>query len=310
MTFTTTVSVYGPGEGGVTSGTVTFFDNGNPLGTAQVLSGTNTTTLTTSSESERGLAFDHGIVQWRRRGLCGQRHVGGGAADGGGGEHDDDGDDAHGHDDPSVYGQSVTFTATVTVNGPGSGTVTSGTVTFYDNGSLLGTPQVLSGTNTATLTTSSLSVTGAAAFQTITASYSGDGVDFAASGTSAAVHQTVVEANTTTTVAYLSRICRRVRPECDLHGHGRRLSPGAGTATGTVTFMDGGVSIGTGALTPTPLPGGEGQNDTATLSAPGSVIDGVGLHTITAVYSCDTNFRPAAAAMLGRRSPRQARRRP
>ena len=90
----------------------------------------------------------------------------------------------------------MTFTATVSVNGPGAGAVTSGTVTFYDNGSLLGAVQVLSGTNTATLTTSSLSV----GLQTITASYSGDGVDFAASGTSAAVDQTVVQAHTTTTV--------------------------------------------------------------------------------------------------------------
>src|SRR5262249_6535933 len=42
---------------------------------------------------------------------------------------------------PSDYGQAVTFTATVTVNSPGSALVASptGTVTFYDNGVVLGT---------------------------------------------------------------------------------------------------------------------------------------------------------------------------
>jgi hypothetical protein len=66
-----------------------------------------------------------------------------------------------------VYGQSVTFTATVSVLAPGIGTP-SGTVAFYDGGALLGTGSVAGGT--ATLTTSAL-VTGT---HSITATYTGD----------------------------------------------------------------------------------------------------------------------------------------
>ena len=77
--------------------------------------------------------------------------------------------------DPSVSGQSVTFTATVSIAGSGSIAVPnpSGTVTFYDNGVAIGTG-TLSGTatDTATFTTSTLST----ANHPITAAYtSGDG---------------------------------------------------------------------------------------------------------------------------------------
>ena len=65
---------------------------------------------------------------------------------------------------PSVYGQSVTFTATVT----GAGTPT-GSVQFKDNGAALGAPVNLAGSS-ANLTTSALTV----GTHTITAEYSGD----------------------------------------------------------------------------------------------------------------------------------------
>ena len=60
--------------------------------------------------------------------------------------------------DSSVYGQLVTFTATVTVNSPGAGTPT-GSVTFYDNGASIGTGTlngVLGNDHDATFTTSAL----------------------------------------------------------------------------------------------------------------------------------------------------------
>jgi hypothetical protein len=78
-----------------------------------------------------------------------------------------------------VYGQSETFTATVTTpSGDPTPGPTDGTVTFYDGNTPLGTAQSLSAANppTATLTTSAL----AAGSHTITASYSGDD-NFAAS---------------------------------------------------------------------------------------------------------------------------------
>src|SRR5262249_3481327 len=69
---------------------------------------------------------------------------------------------------PAVSGQSVTFSAIVSANAPGSGTPT-GTVTFYDGAIALGT-STLNSNAKATLTISTLSV----GTHAITAVYSGD----------------------------------------------------------------------------------------------------------------------------------------
>ena len=86
---------------------------------------------------------------------------------------------------PSVYGQSVTFTATVTAAAPGSGTPT-GTVDFYDGTTALGTG-TLGSTGTATFTTSAFAV----GTNAITAVYSGD-ANFTTS-TSSTLNQTVTQ---------------------------------------------------------------------------------------------------------------------
>jgi hypothetical protein len=83
----------------------------------------------------------------------------------------------------AVYGQAVTFTATVTVNKPGAGTPT-GTVTFYDGKTALGTVK-LNVFGQATLTTSQLIV----GTHSIAATYDGDADDF--TSTSQAVTLTV-----------------------------------------------------------------------------------------------------------------------
>ena len=71
---------------------------------------------------------------------------------------------------PSVFGQSVTFTASVTPNPtPGPATPT-GSVTFFDGASPLGSAVSLNGSAQATLTTSSLS----GGSHSITVSYPGD----------------------------------------------------------------------------------------------------------------------------------------
>ena len=70
---------------------------------------------------------------------------------------------------PSVYGQSVTFTATVAANPPGSGTPT-GTVQFQIDGTNFGSPVTLVGGSA----TSSAITTLSAAAHTIKAIYSGD----------------------------------------------------------------------------------------------------------------------------------------
>src|SRR5207237_60967 len=73
---------------------------------------------------------------------------------------------------PSVFGQTVTFTATVTAVAPGAGTP-SGDVDFYDGLTALGTGTLSTagGVTSATFTTSALS-TGS---HSISARYEGDG---------------------------------------------------------------------------------------------------------------------------------------
>src|SRR5207244_5877161 len=88
---------------------------------------------------------------------------------------------------PSVFGQSVSFTAIVTPQS-GSGTPT-GTIQFVIDGSNFGNPVVLSGGTASSNGTSSLSVAG----HTITAMYSGDG-NF--NGSTGGIIQTVNAANT------------------------------------------------------------------------------------------------------------------
>ncbi len=168
---------------------------------------------------------------------------------------------------PSLFNGQVTFTATVASN-PAGGTP-SGTVTFSDNGVAIpgGTGVSLVG-GTAAFSTSSLAV----GPHSITAVFNPGNTYFATS-TSATLSQTVNRATTTTNLTSSTG--------------GQPVTPGAtvtftaalnpGTATGTVTFMDGIASMGTVTLNL-----GAANFSTANLSA--------GTHTITAVYNGDTNY--------------------
>src|SRR6185295_1518452 len=76
---------------------------------------------------------------------------------------------------PSEFGQSVTFTATVT----SSAGIPSGTVQFKDGGVNLGSAQTLNGSGVAQLTTSTLT----SGTHAITADYNGDSNFLTSSGT-------------------------------------------------------------------------------------------------------------------------------
>ena len=78
----------------------------------------------------------------------------------------------------SVYGQPVSFVATVTTNPPSGTTPTGGTVYFVDNGIVLATAPLTAGS--AVWTTTSL----AAGQNQLGVSYSGDGVNFSGSSSS------------------------------------------------------------------------------------------------------------------------------
>jgi hypothetical protein len=94
---------------------------------------------------------------------------------------------------PSNYGSSVTFTATVTPTGGTS--LPTDTVTFLDSGTPLGAPVALGSSLQATFTTSTL----IAGMHTITASYSGDSNN--SSSTSAPLSQVVNKVTPTITWA-------------------------------------------------------------------------------------------------------------
>jgi hypothetical protein len=168
---------------------------------------------------------------------------------------------------PSVWGQSVTFTATVAAVSPGTGTPT-GTVKFMDGTASLGSSPVSSGQ--AKFTPTSLSV----GSHSITAVYSGDR-NFTTS-TNSTLSQKVNKALTTTTVT--------AAPNPSTLGQSVTLTaaiavtaPGAGTPTGTVAFVDGTTSLGTGTVT-----AGKATLSTTKLPA--------GMNSITATYSGDGNF--------------------
>jgi hypothetical protein len=96
---------------------------------------------------------------------------------------------------PSNFGQAVTFTATVATNGS---TTPTGTVTFYDGTTTLGTG-TLNGSGIATYTTASLAV----GQHSVTAVYGGDANN--AGSTSAVLPQTVNAASFTVTFNPTSR---------------------------------------------------------------------------------------------------------
>lgn len=93
---------------------------------------------------------------------------------------------------PSEFGAAVTFTATITVDSPGSGTP-SGTVQFQDNGADLGSPQNLGSGGQATIATSSLAV----GTHAISASFTSDSANF--NNSAGTTSQVVNRARTTLT---------------------------------------------------------------------------------------------------------------
>ena len=172
---------------------------------------------------------------------------------------------------PSTFGQSVSFTAAVS----SSSGIPTGTVTFSDGGNTLGTG-LLDGTAHATFSTASLS----AGSHTISAAYSGDSSD--SPSASSPLTQTVNQTASTTSLASSSNPSVVNQPVTFT----ATISPQfGGTATGTVTFNDGANVLGTAAVT--------GNVATFTI---GSLSKGT--HSITAVYGGDTNVAGSSASAL------------
>jgi hypothetical protein len=163
----------------------------------------------------------------------------------------------------SNYGQPVTFTATV--SGPDA--TPSGTVTFFDGATSIGTA-TLDGSGHATISNSLL----AAGSHSITVQYGGDG-NFSAV-TSAAITQTVATVSATVTATSTvnpSTFGQSVDLDVTVTGAGA-------VPTGTVVVTDGGTSIGTLTLDAS----GTAHLTTSTLT--------VGSHALTFTYGGDSNY--------------------
>lgn len=180
--------------------------------------------------------------------------------------------------DPSVYGQAVTLTATVTPNPPGAGTPT-GAVTFSiqstaagSTASDLGSVPLTDGTASLVLPTEPVGT------YTVTATYLQSGDDFGTS--SGTLTQTIDKDHTTTTLVssanpsvYGQQVTFTAAVAAD--------APGSGTPTGMVTFFDGSTTLGTANLVAT------SGGDQATFTTGGLA---VATHAISAVYSGDGDF--------------------
>ena len=174
-------------------------------------------------------------------------------------------------------GQSVTFTATVS---PQSGSnVPTGTVTFLDGATTLGTG-TLNASGVATLSTSSLP----AGTQSITASYGGDSKDNSSvsNAVSVVVTQTAVA---TTTLLTASSTQITIGQSVTFTANVVPQS-GTGVPTGSIKFFDGTTSLGKVSLNA----GGAAQLSTTALA--------VGTHSITASYFGDSEDNSSVSNAL------------
>jgi hypothetical protein len=176
-----------------------------------------------------------------------------------------------------TVGQSETFTATVTPQS-GSGRP-AGTVTFFDGTTALGT-STLNSSGVAILATTTLTQ----GTHSVTATYGGD-VNF----TSSASNAVLVQVNAAVLISTTTSL---TGPATAAQGasvtYTAKVTPANGAAkpTGTVTFLEGGTTLGSGMLDAS----GAASFSTTTLST--------GSHSITAQYSGDTNFASSASLAL------------
>jgi large repetitive protein len=182
---------------------------------------------------------------------------------------------------PSLFGQSVTFTATVTPVPPGAGTPT-GTVQFKSNGTNLGNAVALSGGSASSAPISSLAVGN----HSVTAEYIGDSSFNPSSGTVAG-GQTVNKANSTTSITSSVNPSVFGQPVV-FHATVAAVAPGVGTPAGTVQFKSNGVNLGNAVA----LSGGSAS------SVPIPSLT-VGNYPVTAEYIGDSGFNPSSGTIAG-----------
>ncbi len=258
VTFTATVG--GTLASPAATGTVTFADGSTPLGTVPVSGGKATLTtsalafgshsITATYSGDPTYVSSTGALTQVVQRLASKTTL-------------------KAQPNPVVVGQTVTLTATVT----GSAATPTGTVTFADGSTPLGTVSLVNGR--ATLTTSSLG----AGSHTLSATYSGDSAYAPSSGS---VNERVRRIGTATSL--------RSSPDPSFVGQAVTFSAtvrafGSAAVTGTVTFSDGGTTLGSA-----PVVGGVATLTTSSLSR--------GFHLIVATYSGDGTYAPSRDTTL------------
>lgn len=294
MSLTFTAEVNKTTGGDVTSGSVTFYDGGTcsvpgtSLQGATGVDGTGKVTLTTAALS----ATTHTIV----------------ACYGGDATFEASGNDISytitpiatatsvlGSPSTSVTGQSVTFTATVTMHS-GADAVTAGSVTFRTGGTNCTDGTVFSGPtslNNLGTATGSRSFNATETGATIRACYSNADTNYDPS--SGMTTQTVNKAATSATLTSDNN-SSEFGENVTLGSTVSATSPGSGTPTGTVSFYEfaAGQSCsslgGATAIGSETLASGAGSTTLNTLS--------VGTHVLTACYGGDSNFLSSASSTL------------
>ncbi len=267
LTLTATVRAVSPGAGTPT-GTVTFTDGPNILGTPSLSGGTAQITISTLSTGNHSFNASYGgdsnftgsspatVLTQAINPATTAVSLTSSA-------------------NPSVFGQAITSSTIVSVVAPGAGTPT-GNVTFSDGPTALGTVQLTAGA--VSFTTASL----AAGSHSITVRYAGNG-SFAPNS-SKALTQTVNPATTTTSLTSSANptvFGQAVTFSAAISA----VAPGAGIPSGIVTFRDGATALGT-----MPLTAGTASFTTSSLVA--------GNHSITASYAGNGNFSASASAAL------------
>jgi hypothetical protein len=226
LTFTAVVSPVG---GRTPTGSIAFNDGANPLGTSVALDGTGRATLTTAALAA-GTHAVTGIYSGDTTFLGSTSSVLTQTV-----RTPTTTSTPASNLNPSTYGQTITFTATV------NSSTATGTIQFFDGPTLLGGAPVNGGS--ASFSTSAVS----AGSRLITAVYSGDG-QFAPSTSATALTETVNKA--TTTSAVTSNVAQQ--QYSDLVTVTATLSP---TSAGAQAPANGVIfSIGSQQLNTTPLP--------------------------------------------------------
>jgi hypothetical protein len=175
---------------------------------------------------------------------------------------------------PSIFGRSVTFTATVTAVAPGAG-APDGTVQFAVDGIAVGSPVTLS-SGTAAFSTTALAV----GTRSITATYGGS-LSFI--GSTGATSQVVRSVDTTTILTSSANPATIGQPVTLT----ATVTSPSGTPTGAVTFFDGATPLGAAV---TLNASGVATLTTASLT--------LGTHSLSAGYaSADGSFNASTGTL-------------